>query len=78
MARRKEVNLDDKGGDSTCGDVESTVDDREERSLVIVSAMKDANLSPVTRVTKDLSLTFFAQLTIVTDRRTQRLYQTRT
>ena len=76
VARRNEVNLDGKGGDSTCGDVESAVDDREERSLVIVSAKKDANFSPVTKVTKDLSLTFFAQLTIVTDRRTQRLSQT--
>jgi len=77
VGRRKEVNLDGKGGDSKCGDVESAVDDREERSFVIVSAKKDANFSPVTTVTKDLSLKFFAQLTIVTDRRTQRLSQTR-
>ena len=45
VARRKEVSLDGTVGDSKCVNVESAVDEREERSLVILSVKKDANLS---------------------------------
>jgi hypothetical protein len=41
----KAVSLDGTEGDSMCGDVESTVEDREEWSLAIFSVKKDANLS---------------------------------
>ena len=45
MARRKEVSLDVTESDLMCGYVESTVDNREEWSLLIFSVKKDANLS---------------------------------